>query len=176
MVYYCIMHAHLKSKLITFLLLLFSLGLYSQSSDTTTVKHAVDTIQFVDPTGSYHFGPFTPENADAPLGNQGDIKVQYLGKNRILICLNYVSYGPAFNLGIFSDTLYYDDNWAEYHCPYTYSACVVRFAFTSEGVSVKQHQESPSFCCTFGNNVHVDGFYTKESSEIPFISTDCIDQ
>lgn len=140
-------------------------------NDPDTIQTTGD-IPFINPTGTYHCGPYTPEGAGEPIGNQGEIRIQYLGNNRIAICLNYVSHGPGFHMGYIFDTLYYADNWAEWHSEFD-TTCTVRFAISEKGINVRQHSEVPGWACDFGHNVYVDGYYRKESESAPVIEEDC---
>ena len=132
-----------------------------------------DTVTFINPTGVYHSGPYTPEGADEPVGMQGDVRVKYLGNSKVAICLNYVSHGPGFNVGYLFDTLEYRNNTVAYHNSLADESCTVTFRFKNDGVDVEQFSQTPDFACDFGHNVYVNGFYRKESDEILNIDDDC---
>jgi hypothetical protein len=131
-----------------------------------------DTAEFINPTGTYHFGPYTPKGVDEPIGMQGDVRVIFLKPNHIAVCLAFVSHGPGFNLGYLFDTLELRNNTAVYH-PYWDDDCTVTFRFTDDGVDVSQFDEDPGFACEFGMNVYVDGFYKKDSDNTENIDDDC---
>ena len=119
--------------------------------------------KFVEPTGIYKLNNIYKRNGDDFYGYIGEIKVEKINAEKIIMSF-FVSKGaPSYNSGSFVDTLIYLDNRAIYRDPEYDSTCKITFDFDKKGITVKEETADYNFGCGFGHGVVADGFYKKVS-------------
>jgi len=127
----------------------------------------------VCPTGSYYLqGEIEWEGEDS-YDRHGEIRVNQLKWDEVLVDFQYISGQYSHNLGIFNSKLYYSNDIAVYQSDrygqFVDLKCCVILQFNGKGIIVTHITTDPTGGCGFGNNVFVEGFYIKKSSKIPII-------
>jgi hypothetical protein len=123
----------------------------------------------IDPTGTYILDvkPIIIERET--YGYAGLIQVNLLPGNKILMTFSINKGAPGYASGSFVDTLNYLNNHAIYKNPAADASCEISFAFTNDGVTVKEKSANLNSGCGFGHAVVADGFYKKVSSVKPIL-------
>ena len=121
-----------------------------------------------NPTGTYktHFN--NPSNNKLP---QGTIKVKLIAQNKVVLSLIMQNGEPLLRSGSLMDTLAYKNHLAIYKNAEIDTTCRITFHFASKGIDVIQASKAVDHNCDFANGVNAEGFYYKESSQIPDFST-----
>ena len=124
----------------------------------------------LNPTGTYNyrgkkkvldgtvFGPY-----------EGEIQVQQITPNEIVMTFFICKGAPSFNSGSFVDTLQLVNNTAIYTEKELDSTCKITFRFDKKGVMVKEETADYNAGCGFGHAVVANGRFKKISSKSPVL-------
>lgn len=126
------------------------------------------SINYVDPTGTYKLNSKTTKKNGETYGYFGDVKIISINKNKILISFFVCKGAPSYNSGSFIDSLDYMNNVAIYKGDRDMdSTCIMTMTFTEKGIDVDLKTDNPNFACGFGHAVGSQGFYYKLKGKIP---------
>ncbi len=124
---------------------------------------------YVDPTGTYELESKTEIIGDDTYGYFGNIQVEKINKDKIVMAFMICKGAPSYNSGSFVDTLKYYRNSAIYTIPEIDPSCQIKFDFSKNGVVVKEKADNFNCGCGFGHAVIADGFFKKVSSSQPIL-------
>lgn len=120
--------------------------------------------------GTYTLNEKSEAQAAKTGGPFGKLVVSAPVNNKCLFHLRYSTGAPANNLGLIKDSLMVYGTKTFYSTTEDPS-CRVVFEFTEKGVTITQESTAGSFACGFGRNVHVDGFYARNTTTNPILPT-----
>ena len=121
---------------------------------------------FIDPTGTY---VLKGEKYKGEIkGNHGEVRIKLLNESLVAITM-YSSNGyPDYDSASFTDTMKYANNKAV-HFSKSDPSCQLVFAFSADGLDIKQMYTDPASTCGFEKGTIPLGFISKYSSAIPVI-------
>lgn len=127
------------------------------------------SINFVNPTGTYNYDGKTYKKNGDTYGYFGTVKVFKLDSTKILMNFYVCKGAPSYNSGSFIDTLEYSNNKAIYRgdTSMVQTTCKLTFLFTSKGLMVELFSDYPNMACGFGQAVDAQGFYKRVKGKIP---------
>lgn len=123
----------------------------------------------VNPTGTYKLDNTVKLKNGETYGYKGQIQVQKISENRIVMTFEIHKGSPSYNSGSFVDTLKYEHNKLIYTDLSNDSTCKITFTFDKKGVTVKEITADFNSGCGFGGAVVADGYFKKTSSKTPIL-------
>jgi hypothetical protein len=147
------------------LFLLYLVCLHSESAKQKTTK--INPHVFINPTGTYEMQSKTERVGKDMYGYTGQIRVKLLKDKRIVVGFCICKGAPSYNLGLFLDTLTYNDSIAVYQ-PVKYDrTCTLTLLFSKNGVISTEQTANYNSGCGFGHAVVANGYFKKVSSKVP---------